>query len=243
MEEKRLEAYELIKKARHLVFFGGAGVSTESGIPDFRGSAGLYTQKKGKDAPEYLLSHTCLSREPEKFFDYYRTSMLYPDAQPNEAHKALAKLEEKGILQAVVTQNIDGLHQMAGSKHVYELHGSVKREYCTRCGRRYPGTEIPNSKGLPLCTCGGAIRPEVVLYEEGLPGATFEGAAREIRQADVLLVAGTSLTVYPAAGLVAAFPGAHLIIVNLTPTAMDDEAEFVFHESLSSFLRGLDLGD
>ena len=231
---------EIISSAHRVVFFGGAGVSTESGIPDFRGTKGLYVENNNSyDKPaEYLLSNTCLMREPELFFDYYRNAMLYPGAKPNKAHKALAQLEAEGKLTAVVTQNIDGLHQLAGSKTVFELHGSVKRNYCLRCREKYPPDHILNTKGVPICSkCGGVIRPDVVLYGEGLDNSTFINAELHIERADVLIVGGTSLVVQPAASLITAYRGSKLIIINYTPTPYDRYAEHVIRDSVGDVLN------
>ena len=230
--------------SEHAVFFGGAGMSTASGIPDFRGQAGLYTVS-GEESPEYLLSDTCLLREPERFFAYYRSHMLYPDAKPNPGHYALAEMERRGILKAVVTQNIDGLHQAAGSRHVLELHGSVARSYCVKCGRRAERDLIAETEGIPRCElCGGTVRPDVVLYGEYLPAAVFDEARQEIERADFLLVAGSSLTVNPAASLVWRFGrrrdgGKTMVIVNFDETPYDDEADYVIRESAAEVLPAL----
>lgn len=242
--EKAERLKEILHASRYAVFFGGAGMSTESGIPDFRGTKGIYTVPKKKkpsgEPPEYLLSHTCLVREPEKFFDFYRSDMLYPDAKPNAGHLALAKLEEAGILKAVITQNIDGLHQAAGSRNVIELHGSVFRNYCARCGAEFPSDYIQKSSGIPRCDrCGGTVRPDVVLYEENLRSDAILAAAAEVDRADVLIVGGSSLVVYPAASFVSQFRGAHCILINYSPTAYDRYAEFVIRDSLSEILAFL----
>ena len=208
---------EIIDGAKRLVFFGGAGVSTESGIPDFRSVDGLYSQRYAYP-PEAILSHSFFEVRPAEFFEFYRDRMLFPNAKPNKAHTWLAKFEETGRLTGVVTQNIDGLHQAAGSRRVFELHGSVHRNYCMDCGKFFPMETILHSTGIPRCECGGVIKPDVVLYEEGLDDATVRGALRVISQADVLIVAGTSLTVYPAAGFLDAFSGRHLILINRDPT-------------------------
>ena len=201
-------------RAKKLVFFGGAGVSTESGIPDFRSKDGLYNQKY-KFPPEYMLSHECFIDRTEDFFDFYRDKILAYEAKPNAAHTFLARLEEAGRLLAVVTQNIDGLHQDAGSKKVFELHGSVRRNYCTRCGAFYGAETIKAQAGIPRCSCGGVIKPDVVLYGEGLDEETVTGAIKAIEEADALLIAGTSLTVYPAAGFIRYFRGKDLAVINL----------------------------
>lgn len=233
---------KIVEASDNVVFFGGAGVSTGSGIPDFRGTNGLYAAPDAEDdPPEYLLSHTCLVHEPVKFFRYYYTHMLYPDAKPNAAHNALAELERRGKLRAVVTQNIDGLHHAAGSKNVFELHGTTSRNHCAVCGKEYP-PRYGDGKGpvtVPLCSCGGVIRPDVVLYGEGLDGETFERAAEAIARADVLLVGGTSLTVQPAASLVGLYRGAHFILINLSETPYDGEAEFLIREPLETVLPQL----
>lgn len=229
---------EILREAKHAVFFGGAGVSTESGIPDFRGSGGLYTSEgKGN---EYYLSHRCLTVNPFAFYDFYNKNMVYPDATPNRAHYALAKLEEKGIIKSVITQNIDGLHQTAGSKRVIELHGTAKRSYCMRCGKVCEPNMFGNDEIVPKCpACGGIVRPDVTLYGEALDGFTFRDAENEIAAADVLIAGGSSLTVFPAASLVGNFEGKHLIIINYSPTAYDDSAEFVIRESVGEVLAAL----
>ena len=232
------ELKNIVDNAENIVFFGGAGVSTGSGIPDFRGSGGLYTEDDDADeSPETILSGAYLHRYPEKFFAYYKTHMIYPDAEPNDAHYALAELERLGKLKAVITQNIDGLHQMAGSRNVIELHGSVMRNYCTRCGKKYPLSYIADSEGVPHCgLCGAVVRPDVVLYGEGLDGESFGKAEEAISVADVLIVGGTSLTVQPAASLIDLFEGEHLIIINRTPTLYDGYAEYVIREPIEDVL-------
>lgn len=226
---------EIIDGAKRLVFFGGAGVSTESGIPDFRSVDGLYNQRYAYP-PETILSHSFFEVRPAEFFEFYRDRMLFPNAKPNKAHTWLAKFEETGRLTGVVTQNIDGLHQAAGSRRVFELHGSVHRNYCMDCGKFFPMETILHSSGIPRCECGGVIKPDVVLYEEGLDDATVRGALRVISQADVLIVAGTSLTVYPAAGFLDAFSGRHLILINRDPTPADGRAELVIHDKVGEVL-------
>ena len=226
---------EIIDSAKRLVFFGGAGVSTESGIPDFRSVDGLYSQRYAYP-PETILSHSFFEVRPAEFFEFYRDRMLFPNAKPNKAHTWLAKFEETGRLTGVVTQNIDGLHQAAGSRRVFELHGSVHRNYCMDCGKFFPMETILHSTGIPRCECGGVIKPDVVLYEEGLDDATVRGALRVISQADVLIVAGTSLTVYPAAGFLDAFSGRHLILINRDPTPADGRAELVIHDKVGEVL-------
>ena len=217
-----------VKGSDNIVFFGGAGVSTESGIPDFRSVDGLYNQKYDYP-PEQILSHTFFVQRTEEFYRFYRDKMLCPQAEPNITHKALARLEEMGKLKAVITQNIDNLHQMAGSKQVYELHGSVHRNYCTRCGKFYSMTDILESEGVPQCTCGGLIKPDVVLYEEGLDDDVVNGAVRAISKADVLIVGGTSLAVYPAAGLISYYPGNKLVLINKSSTPYDKEADLLLN--------------
>ncbi len=219
----------------NIVFFGGAGVSTESGIPDFRSVDGLYNQKYDYP-PETILSHSFYMRKKEEFYRFYRNKMLFPNAEPNRAHKALAKLEKMGKLKAVVTQNIDGLHQKAGSREVLELHGSVLRNYCTRCGKLYGLDAILNSTGVPKCTCGGTIKPDVVLYEEGLDQETIEKSVKYIANADVLIIGGTSLTVYPAAGLIDYYRGHKLVLINKSVTPMDNRADLVISGPIGEVL-------
>ena len=226
---------KIIAESDRIVFFGGAGVSTESGIPDFRSVDGLYHQKFDYP-PETILSHTFFYQNPEYFFRFYREKMLPLDYQPNEAHKKLAALEQAGKLRAIVTQNIDGLHQKAGSKGVYELHGSVYRNRCQRCGKQYPPEFIRDYKGVPHCDCGGLIKPEVVLYEEGLDEACIDGAIRAISKADVLIVGGTSLTVYPAAGLIRYYGGNKLVLINRDETQYDSYANLIFRDPIGTVL-------
>lgn len=238
-EEKLLKLQTWVKEARRLVFFGGAGVSTESGIPDFRGVDGLYHQQF-KEPPETIISHSYYLRKPETFFEFYRTRMLYPDARPNIVHKKLADWEAEGRLLAVVTQNIDGLHQAAGSRAVYELHGSVHRNTCQKCGARYTLEEFMTLGDVPKCrVCGGRVKPDVVLYEESLDQATIVGAVDAIRRADLLIVAGTSLTVYPAAAFLDEYPGNRLVLINKTATPRDDIANLTLHESLGEVFSRL----
>jgi NAD-dependent deacetylase len=225
----------VIDNSRNIVFFGGAGVSTESGIPDFRSVDGLYNQKYDYP-PEQILSHTFFVNKPEEFFRFYRDKMLCLDKKPNKAHLKLAELERAGKLSAVVTQNIDGLHQAAGSKAVYELHGSVLRNYCVKCRKFYSAEYIKESQGIPHCECGGIIKPDVVLYEEGLDNATVNSALSAIQNADTLIIAGTSLTVYPAAGFVSYFRGENLILINRDETPMDKAANLVFHDKVGELL-------
>lgn len=230
---------EIISNSNNIVFFGGAGVSTESGIPDFRSSNGLFNQKLNKTfTPEQLVSHTFFIRYPEDFFDFYRDKLIYQDAKPNDAHISLAKLEKMGKLKAVVTQNIDGLHQIAGSKNVYELHGSVHRNYCMKCHAFYDVNFIVNSKGVPKCTkCGGTVKPDVVLYEESLNEDTIDSAVNAISKADTLIIGGTSLMVYPASGLIQYFKGKHLVLINKSSTSYDNLAEVVINENIGETLR------
>ena len=216
----------MIKNSDKIVFFGGAGVSTESGIPDFRSVDGLYNQQWDYP-PETILSHSFFMKKTEEFYRFYRAKMLCPNAEPNAAHLKLAQLEREGKLTAVVTQNIDGLHQAAGSKKVYELHGSVLRNYCMKCGKFHSVEFIINSAGVPTCECGGVVKPDVVLYEEGLDDSVVNGAVNAIAEADTLIIAGTSLNVYPAAGLVRYFRGNDLVIINMSPTGMDSSADLL----------------
>lgn len=216
----------MIKNSDKIVFFGGAGVSTESGIPDFRSVDGLYNQQWDYP-PETILSHSFFMKKTEEFYRFYRAKMLCPNAEPNAAHLKLAQLEREGKLTAVVTQNIDGLHQAAGSKKVYELHGSVLRNYCMKCGKFHSVEFIMNSTGVPTCECGGVVKPDVVLYEEGLDDSVVNGAVNAIAEADTLIIAGTSLNVYPAAGLVRYFRGNNLVIINMSPTGMDSSADLL----------------
>lgn len=218
---------EWIKNSNNIVFFGGAGVSTESGIPDFRSVDGLYNQKYDYP-PETILSHTFYRRKPEEFYRFYKDKMLCLDAEPNMAHRRLAEWEEQGKLKAVITQNIDGLHQKAGSKKVLELHGSVLRNYCENCGEFFDAEYILNSEGVPRCSkCGGPVKPDVVLYEEGLDNYTINESIRCISEADVLIIGGTSLVVYPAAGLIDYYKGNKLVLINMSPTSRDSQADLV----------------
>ena len=220
-----------IKESERIVFFGGAGVSTESGIPDFRSVDGLYNQQY-QYPPETILSHTFFMRRPEEFFRFYRNKMLFPDAQPNAAHLKLAQWEKEGRLAGVVTQNIDGLHQKAGSKKVYELHGSVLRNYCMRCGKFYGLDHILNTTGVPMCDCGGIIKPDVVLYEEPLDDGVVADACQAIEQADMLIIGGTSLSVYPAAGLIDLYRGHRLVLVNKSATPRDNRADLIVRDPI-----------
>lgn len=215
-----------IAESSNIVFFGGAGVSTESGIPDFRSVDGLYNQEYDYP-PETIISHSFYKRNPKEFYRFYKNKMLFPDAEPNAAHLALARLEQQGKLKAVITQNIDGLHQAAGSHEVLELHGSVHRNYCTRCGKFYSLADVMNADGVPHCECGGVVKPDVVLYEEGLDQKILSKAVSYIQHADVLIIGGTSLTVYPAAGLIDYYQGNKLVLVNKSVTPMDQRADLV----------------
>ena len=227
-----------IEQAHRAVFFGGAGVSTESGIPDFRSVDGLYHQKFDYP-PETIISHSFFERHPEEFFKFYREKMLPLGFEPNVTHRVLARLEQEGHLAAVVTQNIDGLHQKAGSRRVFELHGSVLRNFCMRCGKAYPATFIRDCPGVPRCDCGGIVKPDVVLYEEPLDEKTLTGAITMISRADLLIVGGTSLTVYPAAGLLRYYGGDRLVLINRDETPYDGEANLVLHESLGKVFSRL----
>ena len=230
---------EWVRESDNIVFFGGAGVSTESGIPDFRSVDGLYNQHYDYP-PETILSHTFYRKKPDEFYRFYRAKMLCLDAEPNAAHRKLAQWEQEGKLKAVVTQNIDGLHQAAGSKVVLELHGSVLRNYCERCGKFYGVEHIVNSEGVPTCECGGSVKPDVVLYEEGLDQKTLTDAVRYISEADVLIVGGTSLAVYPAAGLLDYYRGNKLVLVNKTPTPRDSAADLIVQGSIGEIFSQLD---
>ncbi len=229
---------QVIDKSQRIVFFGGAGVSTESGIPDFRSVDGLYNQKYDYP-PEQILSHTFFERHTDEFYRFYRDKMLCLDKKPNKAHLKLAELEKAGKLSAVVTQNIDGLHQAAGSRRVYELHGSVLRNYCRKCRKFFSAEYIKNSSGVPKCDCGGVIKPDVVLYEEGLDDSTVNGALNAIMQADTLIIAGTSLTVYPAAGFIRYFRGDTIVLINHDKTPFDSQADLVFHDKVGELLDGI----
>ena len=239
MPSKNIETLKKwIEESNNIVFFGGAGVSTESGIPDFRSVDGLYHQKFDYP-PETIISHSFYEKNPEYFFRFYREKMLPLDVEPNITHKKLAELEQAGKLRAVVTQNIDGLHQKAGSRTVYELHGSVLRNYCTKCRKFYPAEYVKNAAGIPLCSCGGIVKPDVVLYEESLDESCMENAVKAIAAADMLIVGGTSLTVYPAAGLIRYYPGDKLVLINRDKTPYDRYAALVLHESLGDVFSQL----
>lgn len=239
MNEQIKEFHSIIQTHNQIVFFGGAGVSTASGIPDFRSVDGLYNQQYDYP-PETILSHTFYRRHTEEFYRFYHNKMLFPDAQPNAAHLALSKLEEMGKLTAVITQNIDGLHQAAGSKNVYELHGSVLRNYCEKCGAFYDLKYVMEHPGIPKCNqCQGTIKPDVVLYEEGLDQQIITASINHIRNADVLIVGGTSLSVYPAAGLVDYFQGDKLVVINMSPTPRDNYADLVIQEPIAEVFASL----
>ena len=237
------ELTEILRGSDNIVFFGGAGVSTESNIPDFRSEAGLYSAKSNYGmSPEQMISHSFFMRDTEMFFDYYKNNLIYTDAEPNDAHKALARLEEMGKLKAVVTQNIDGLHQKAGSKTVYELHGSVLRNNCMSCGQFYDLDYLMDPAHcdgyIPKCEkCGGVVKPDVVLYEEALDDYQISGAVDAIRAADVLIIGGTSLVVYPAAGFVSYFRGSKLVLINKSSTSMDNRADLVIHDAIGKVLK------
>ncbi|HJB30729.1 MAG TPA: NAD-dependent protein deacylase [Candidatus Oscillibacter excrementavium] len=235
MTDKVKHLKELVDGSGSIVFFGGAGVSTESGIPDFRSTGGLYHQQ-WKYPPEVILSHTFYESNPEEFFRFYRAKMLMPGAKPNAAHRKLAEWEAGGRLKAVITQNIDGLHQAAGSRKVLELHGSVHRNHCERCGKFYGLDDILRTEGVPRCSCGGIIKPDVVLYEEGLDQGTLEEAVRCLAAADLLIIGGTSLNVYPAAGLIRYFGGRHLVLINKSPVAQDLAADLVITDPIGETL-------
>ena len=241
-EDKIKQLNDLIAKSNRIVFFGGAGVSTESGIPDFRSTDGLYNQHDVQFdgfEPEYLLSRSCLCKHPAVFYEFYRQKLDCRTIEPNITHYKLAELEKCGKLLSVVTQNIDGLHQKAGSKRVLELHGSVLRNYCVRCGKFHSAEFVKNCDGVPRCTCGGTVKPDVVLYEEGLNGDTIEKAIDAMFDADMLIVGGTSLTVYPAAGLIRYYRGHRLVLINRDTTPYDRHADLVFHESLGDIFKQL----
>ena len=226
---------EIIDDSENIVFFGGAGVSTESNIPDFRSADGLY-QQKYKYSPEQIVSHTFFMRNTEGFYEFYKEKMMFLDAKPNAAHKKLAELEQAGKLKAIITQNIDGLHQAAGSKNVLELHGSIHRNYCMECGRFYDAAYVKNAEGIPHCECGGMIKPDVVLYEEGLDDRTIRKSIDYIRNADMLIIGGTSLVVYPAAGLIDYYRGSKLVLINKSATSRDGQADLVISDSIGKVL-------
>ncbi|SKA61799.1 NAD-dependent deacetylase [Eubacterium uniforme] len=237
--EKIQELAQILRESDNIVFFGGAGVSTASNIPDFRSSDGLYSKKLNAHfTPEQAVSHSFYVRHTEEFYDFYKKNLIYEDALPNDCHKALAKLEEMGKLKAVVTQNIDGLHQAAGSKVVYELHGSVKRNYCTSCHKFFDEKYVVNAEGVPTCDeCGGIIKPDVVLYEEGLDDEVIRGAVNAIANADVLIIGGTSLIVYPAAGFIHYFKGSKLVMINKSKTSADKECDLVINDDIAMVMK------
>ncbi len=236
MNEKQIEFLKLIEESDNIVFFGGAGVSTESNIPDFRSEDGLYNQKY-KYPPEVILSHTFYMQKTLDFFEFYRNKMLFPDAEPSITHIKLAELEKAGKCKGIITQNIDGLHQKAGSRNVIELHGSVLRNYCERCGKFYGLNKILETTGIPVCDCGGRIKPDVVLYEESLNDTNIRNAVSLISNADVLIVGGTSLGVYPAAGLIDYYKGNKLVLINKSSTPYDNRADLLINESLGSVFK------
>ena len=238
MEEAIQKLAELVSKSEHIVFFGGAGVSTESGIPDFRSVDGLYHQKYDYP-PETILSHSFFLQRTKEFYDFYRDKMIYLDAKPNATHLKLATWEQQGKLEGIVTQNIDGLHQMAGNKKVYELHGSIYRNYCTRCHKFHPIEAILDSEGIPYCECGGIIKPDVVLYEEGLDDTTVTNAIQAISHADLMIVGGTSLSVYPAAGMLQYYQGNHLALINKSATPYDSNADILIQKGLGEVFAHL----
>lgn len=238
MNKKIQMLKEMVDASNHIVFFGGAGVSTESGIPDFRSVDGLYNQQYDYP-PETILSHTFYKSKPEEFFRFYRNKLLCPDAKPNAAHLKLAEWERDGKLSAVVTQNIDGLHQKAGNKTVYELHGSIHRNYCEKCGNPYPLSFVQDCEGVPTCDCGGRVKPDVVLYEEGLNQQTLNGALNAIESADMLIIGGTSLAVYPAAGLVHYYRGNRLVVINKTDVSGSVSANLIIQEPIGYTLGQL----
>ncbi len=232
MDDKIRKLKEIVDNTDNLVFFGGAGVSTESGIPDFRSTDGLYNMKY-KYPPETIVSHTFFVRKTEDFYEFYKDKMMALDAKPNKAHYKLAEWEREGKCRAVVTQNIDGLHQMAGSKKVLELHGSIHRNYCTKCGKFFDAAYVKNSDGVPHCDeCGGLVKPDVVLYEESLDSQTISDAVYAIAHADVLIIGGTSLAVYPAAGMIDYFRGSHLVLINRSSTPRDSQADLIINDSI-----------
>ncbi|MBQ9833121.1 MAG: NAD-dependent protein deacylase [Clostridia bacterium] len=238
MENELLKLKNFIDESNYIVFFGGAGVSTESGIPDFRSENGIFDALRVYgQPPEVLLSHSFFMRHTETFFEYYKSSLLVTDAQPNAAHIALAHLERSGKLKAVITQNVDGLHQKAGSRAVYELHGSIYRNRCMKCGKAFDALFVQQSEGVPRCSCGEVVKPEVVLYEESLPENELNGAIEHIMKADMLLVGGTSLAVYPAAGLLNYYHGNKLVLINKSPTGYDGRADLIINKKIGETLK------
>lgn len=238
--DKRKELQRMIDESNNIVFFGGAGVSTESNIPDFRSADGLF-QEKHAYSPEQIVSHTFFMHKPELFYEFYKDKMMYLDAKPNKAHLKLAELEAAGKLKAIVTQNIDGLHQLAGSKHVLELHGSIHRNYCQKCGTFYDAKYVKESAGIPKCTCGGAIKPDVVLYEEGLDDKVIRESIRSISEADMLIIGGTSLVVYPAAGFIDYFRGKYLVVLNKSATSRDAHADLCIQDPIGEVLESIEI--
>ena len=241
MEDKIKQLKDIIAGSDNIVFFGGAGVSTESGIPDFRSANGIYNMKLGREvSPEEMISHTFYVRHPEDFFSFYKDKLIYPDAEPNDCHKSLAELERQGKVKAVVTQNIDGLHQKAGSEVVYELHGSTLRNYCQNCHSFYDEKFVLTADGVPCCSkCGGRVKPDVVLYEEGLDNDVVEGAINAIAHADTLIIGGTTLIVYPAAGLIHYFKGKHLVLINKSSTSADSMADLVINDNIGQVFKAV----
>ena len=238
--EKQQELQRMIDESKRIVFFGGAGVSTESHIPDFRSSDGLYNEQY-QYPPEQVVSHTFFVKKPELFYDFYKNKMMFLDAKPNAAHLKLAELEQAGKLTAVITQNIDGLHQMAGSKEVLELHGSIHRNYCQECGKFYDAAYVKQAEGSPRCECGGVIKPDVVLYEESLDNLTIQKSIRAISQADMLIIGGTSLVVYPAASFIDYFRGKYLVVINKSATSRDSQADLCIQEPIGEVLGKISL--
>lgn len=239
MNDKILQFAKILKNSDNIVFFGGAGVSTASNIPDFRSANGVFNEKLNRTfTPEQLVSHSFFMRYTQDFYDFYRDKLIYPEAMPNDCHYALAELEEMGKLKAVVTQNIDGLHQKAGSKKVYELHGSVLRNYCMECGEFYDEKHILNAHGIPRCNkCQGIVKPDVVLYEEGLDDEIVSGAIMDISRADTLIIGGTSLVVYPAAGLINYFNGRNIVLINKSSTSADSKADLCINDDIAMVMR------
>lgn len=235
-ETARLQ--EIIDDSENIVFFGGAGVSTESGIPDFRSADGIYHQQY-RYSPEQIVSHSFFMRNTDAFYEFYKEKMMFLEAKPNAAHLKLAQLEAEGKLKTVITQNIDGLHQAAGSKNVWELHGSIHRNYCRKCGKFYDASYVKNADGVPRCECGGLIKPDVVLYEEGLDSGVIEHSIRAICEADTLIIGGTSLVVYPAAGFIDYFRGKHLVVINKSATAKEVRAELTIAAPIGEVMKGL----
>lgn len=235
-ETARLQ--EIIDDSENIVFFGGAGVSTESGIPDFRSADGIYHQQY-RYSPEQIVSHSFFVRNTEAFYEFYKDKMMFLEAKPNAAHLKLAQLEAEGKLKAVITQNIDGLHQAAGSKNVWELHGSIHRNYCRKCGKFYDASYVKHADGVPRCECGGLIKPDVVLYEEGLDPQVIDQSIRAIREADTLIIGGTSLVVYPAAGFIDYFRGKHLVVINKSATAKEVRAELTIAAPIGEVMKGI----